>query len=138
VPTRDPDRAIRGDVVVDAGIDEAWDAWTTEDGVRSFFAPGCHIEPEVDGLYEIFFNPAAEPGQRGGDGMRILAFEPPKLLAFTWNAPLDMPHVRAQRTSVVVRFADTGAGRTRVSLTHTGWGEGEEWDRAFAYFTRAS
>jgi len=137
VPTRDPDRAIRGDVVVDAGIDEAWDAWTTEDGVRSFFAPGCHIEPEVDGLYEIFFNPAAEPGQRGGDGMRILAFEPPKLLAFTWNAPLDMPHVRAQRTSVVVRFADTGDGRTRVSLTHTGWGEGEEWDRAFAYFTRA-
>jgi hypothetical protein len=26
---------------------------------------------------------------------------------------------------------------TRVRLTHTGWGDGGEWDKAYAYFDRA-
>lgn len=136
--TRDPNRSIRTDVVIDASVEEVWDAWTTVDGIRSFFAPACNVEPRVGGLYEIFFAPDAEPGSRGADGMRILAFEPRKMLAFTWNAPLSMPTVREQRTSVVLWFnaTDTGGG-TRLSLAHSGWGEGEEWNAAFDYFTRA-
>ncbi len=135
--TRDPNRSIRADVVIDATVDEVWDAWTTGDGIRSFFAPGCNVEPRVGGLYEIFFAPDAESGVKGADGMRILAFEPGKMLAFTWNAPLSMPNVREQRTSVVLRFGRTDTGGTRLSLAHSGWGEGEEWDGAFDYFTKA-
>ena len=26
---------------------------------------------------------------------------------------------------------------TRVTLHHTGWGDGDEWDKAYAYFDRA-
>jgi hypothetical protein len=29
------------------------------------------------------------------------------------------------------------AEQTKVRLTHLGWGEGGEWDQAFAYFTQA-
>ncbi len=124
MPTNDPDRVIRGEVVVDADVQEVWDAWTTEDGITSFFAPACHVEPRVDGAYEIFFLPDAEPGSKGGEDLRVLTFEPGKMLSFTWNAPPHMPYVRRQRTSVVLRFAVTEDGRTRVTLTHGGWGEG--------------
>jgi len=44
-----PDRAIRFDVVVDAPLHDVWLAWTTEEGVRSFFAPACNVELRVDG-----------------------------------------------------------------------------------------
>ena len=27
--------------------------------------------------------------------------------------------------------------QTRVTLTHTGWGDGGEWDKAYDYFDRA-
>ncbi len=135
--TTDPNRSIVADVVVEASVDEVWDAWTTPDGIRSFFAPDCNVEPRVGGLYEIFFAPDAEAGAKGADGMRVLAFEPGCMFAFTWNAPLTMPNVREQRTSVVLRFGRTDAGGTRLNLTHSGWGEGEEWDRAFDYFTKA-
>ncbi len=30
-----------------------------------------------------------------------------------------------------------GERSTRIRLHHTGWGEGDEWDQAFAYFDRA-
>jgi uncharacterized protein YndB with AHSA1/START domain len=133
----DPARAILGDVVVEAPVADVWEAWTTEPGIRSFFAPDCHIEPRVDGLYEIFFDSSVAPGSRGSEGMRILAFEPGRMLAFTWNAPPHLPHVRNQRTSVVLRFFDLDGRRTRVTLRHGGWGEGDEWNQAFAYFERA-
>ena len=81
------DRVLRVEMAVAAGMEEVWNAWASEEGVKTFFAPGAHVEPRVDGAYEIFFNPRGEPGQRGAEGMRVLAFEPPRRLVFTWNAP---------------------------------------------------
>lgn len=59
------------------------------------------------------------------------------MLSFTWNAPPHLPNVRPQRTHVVVRFKELDPGHTQVTLTHDGWGAGEEWDQAFDYFTEA-
>lgn len=136
-PIRREDRIILEEIVVESGIDAVWDAWTTEAGITSFFAPACNVALRVDGPYEPLFMLDAPPGQQGAEGMRILAFQPKRMLAFTWNAPPHLPEVRGQRTHVLVRLADLDGGRTRVTLTHSGWGEGGEWDEAFAYFQRA-
>ena len=135
--TENPDRAIRGEVIVPAGVDAVWEAWTTPEGITSFFGPACNIDLRVDGSYEILFDPEAEPGRRGGEGVRILALQPRNMLAFTWNAPPSMPEVRKQRTHVVVRFTPVGEASTKVTLFHDGWGVGPEWDEAFDYFTKA-
>jgi uncharacterized protein YndB with AHSA1/START domain len=133
----DPERAIRGEVVVPAPVAEVWEAWTTPEGAQSFFAPRCNVDLRPGGAYEMFFVPDAEPGSRGGEGNVVLAVQPPRMLSFTWNAPPSLPGVREQRTHVVIRLAGTGAGETRVTLWHDGWGDGGQWDRAFEYFTRA-
>jgi uncharacterized protein YndB with AHSA1/START domain len=134
---QDNERIVRAEVTVEAGVDAVWEAWTTEAGARTFFAPDCRIQLKIDGPYEIFFNLEAEPGERGGEEMRVLAFQPKTMLSFTWNAPPRLPNVRGQRTHVVVRLKELSEERTQVTLTHDGWGEGEEWDEAFAYFARA-
>lgn len=131
------ERVLRAEVVVNGPIGEVWRSWTTSDGARTFFAPDAWIEPRVDGAYELYFRPEAPAGLRGSEGMRILAFEPEKRLAYTWNAPPEIPEIRGQRTQVIVELEALGAARTRVRLTHLGWGHGEAWDRAYAYFDRA-
>ena len=130
-------RVICEQVVVEADVDVVWDAWTTTEGINSFFAPGCNIDFRVNGLYEIFFNPDAEPGQRGSEGMRIMAIQPKKMFAFTWNSPPTLPNVRKQQTHVVIRFKHLAEKKTRITLIHDGWGEGREWDKAYAYFSKA-
>jgi uncharacterized protein YndB with AHSA1/START domain len=136
-PAAAGDRILRAEIDVPASREAVWAAWTTEAGIKTFFAPAAHIEPRVDGAYEIFFDPEAQPGRRGGDGMRILVFEPPRRISFTWNAPLTQPLVRAQRTVVTLELAAIDAGHTRLRFTHAGWGEGPEWDAAYAYFDSA-
>ena len=130
-------RVLRGEVVVDASLRQVWEAWTTAQGVKSFFAPDCNIELRPDGMYEILFDPDAEPGQRGAEGMRVLALQPFRMLSFTWNAPPSLPEVRDQRTHVQLRFHAIGTNRTKVTLLQDGWGEGGQWDEAFEYFDRA-
>lgn len=131
------ERAIIGEVIVAAPLERVWRAWTTEEGVTTFFAPACNIDLRPDGAYEILFDLDAPPGQQGGEGMRVLAVQPTSMLSFTWNAPPSLPEVRGQRTHVTLRFAALVDKRTLLRLHHDGWGDGGQWDEAFKYFERA-
>jgi len=106
-------------------------------GRAQLLRPRVPDRPKVDGAYEIWFMPDAPAGQRGADFMRVLAFEPNHRLAFTWNGPPSLPYTRAQRTMVVIELEPAGDRKTRVRLTHLGWGEGKEWDATFEYFANA-
>ena len=131
------ERALRAELDLAAPPQVVWNLWTTVEGIQSFFAPGARIEPKVDGAYEILFSPEKPKGQRGAEDLRIVAFEPATRLAFTWNAPQELPSIRAQRTVVEIRLAPTASGGTRLTFLHWGWGVGPDWDKAFDYFDKA-
>lgn len=130
-------RAIRWRVDVPATAAEVWSAWTTPEGIATWFAPAANVEPRPLGAYEILFNPEAPPGQRGAERNLILALQEAEMLTFTWDAPPHLPEVRKQRTSVTVRFQALDDGSTRVWFEQTGWGRGGQWDEAFGYFNAA-
>lgn len=136
-PTLAAERALDKEVTVPAGVDAVWQAWTTSEGIKTFFAPDAVVEPRVGGAFQIYIDPGAEPGSKGADDMRILAIQPKKMLSFDWNAPPSLPQARQQRTFVIVRLYPVDAKTTRVTLHHTGWGDGGEWDQAYQYFDRA-
>ncbi len=130
------ERALDKEVVVNATLEQAWDAWTTREGIVSFFAPDALVQARPGGPFQIYFNPLAEPGLKGADDMRFLAVQPRRMISFDWSAPPSLPQARQQRSVVIVRFAPVDERRTRVSLHHVGWGDGGEWDQAYAYFDK--
>ena len=130
------ERYIYKEVIINAEPDEVWLAWTTENGIKSFFAPECNIDIRPEGEFEILFNPDAPSGEKGGEGLKVLAVQHRQMLSFTWNAPPHLSEVRDQRTIVVLRFCPHPTG-TKVTLFHGGWGTGGQWDEAYDYFVRA-
>ena len=131
------ERRIVKEIVVKAAPEAVFKAWSTSEGVASFFAPEARIEARPDGPFEVYINPYAEPGMKGADNMRVLGVQENRMISFSWNAPPNLPQARAQRTFVTVRMQPEGASETRVRLTHVGWGDGGEWDQAYTYFDRA-
>lgn len=131
------ERALDKEVLVNATIEQVWAAWTTREGITSFLAPEAEIDARVGGAFHVHFDPLAAPGSKGADDMRYMALQKPTMLSFDWNAPPHLAQARAQRTFVVVRLKDVDGKSTRVTLHHVGWGEGGEWEQAYAYFDRA-
>jgi uncharacterized protein YndB with AHSA1/START domain len=128
------ERALKFQVDVNAPIKEVWQAWTTDAGARTFFAPECKVDAQPGGAYEMYWEFDKPVGQRGSEGMVFLGLQEPHMLSFTWNAPTEMPEVRDHRTHVAVRLEELQDGKTRVHFREDGWGEGEKWNERMDYF----
>ena len=131
----------------------SWRMWATEAGVRSFFAPAAHVDGHVGGRYTIMFFPAEDPEGlvHGTAGAHLLAADPGRFLAFEWvvfagddtkgeHAPpyapaaLRLPDPLPTWVEISLTPAATG---THVEFRHYGFGDGELWGRAHAWFSRA-
>jgi uncharacterized protein YndB with AHSA1/START domain len=120
MPERAADVAIRKSVEVGVPIETAFRVFTEQAGswwpletksVGQEEAVDLIFEPEVDGrVYERLRN-----GDEHEWG-RILAWEPPRLLALSWHPGRD-PETAQE---VEIRFSTTDGG-TRVELEHRGW-----------------
>ena len=72
----DSDQTIKLEITLDAPVDKVWRAWTTRDGIKSFFAPDCDIDLRVGGQFRyVWRNPA---GWEMGMGGTFLEVSPPK------------------------------------------------------------
>ena len=122
---------------LDAPIQAVYDAWTTEAGLISFFSPHVNIDLRPGGPFEILFNPENPPGQRGAEGMIVMAFQSPSFFAFTWNAPPSLPEVRDHLSHVTIRFAALNENKTRLNFKEDGFASGGQWDERIDYFLSA-
>ena len=123
-------------VTIKAAIGHVWSVIGTEAGIRSYMSPNVFVDPVVGGPYEIYFDMEQGEGLRGSEGMKVMAIEPPVRFAFTWNNPPSLPNIRGQQTAVFYSLFDKG-DTTEVTLDHVGFGDSEDWQKSYDYFTRA-
>ena len=131
------DVRVAKEVVVAAPPAAVWRAWTEPAVITEFFAPKARVELRPGGAYEMLFLLDAPAGQQGSEGCTVLSYLPEKMLTFSWNAPPKFKEARGQHTWVVVELEALPDSRTRVRLTHYGFGRGDEWNQVHAYFDRA-
>lgn len=132
------ERIIEAELTLDLSLDELWKCWTTKEGITSFFAPDCNVCLEPWGDYEIYFFPENPPGFRGADGQRILAFEPMKMLSFSWNFPPQFKEIREHSTVVILRFIEgASVNQSKLIFRQLGFGDSPVWRSGFEYFESA-
>jgi uncharacterized protein YndB with AHSA1/START domain len=126
--------AVRTEIVVKAPVDKAFRLFTDKfDQIK----PRDHTMLDVD-ISESVFEPRAggRVYDRGVDGSecqwgRVLVYEPPTRLVFTWDiSPMwQIESDQSKSSEVEVRFIEDGPDVTRVELEHRHLDRhGEGWD----------
>jgi uncharacterized protein YndB with AHSA1/START domain len=124
--------------VINAPVADVWKAWTTTDGIESFFAPkAVKVEPWPGGAFELWFGVDMPEGSRGTEGCKVHSVKPMEQFVFQWNAPPTIPAIRPLRTLVYLDFKPIDATHTEVTLRNFGYGAGDDWAKTKEYFSRA-
>ena len=135
-------QSLAPDIVVtktiNAPVAEVWKAWTTTEGIESFFAPkAVKVEPVPGGAFELWFGLDQPEGSRGCEGCKVHSVRPMEQLVLEWNAPPTLPVIRTLRTLVYLDFKPLPGNRTEVTLRNFGYGDGDDWAKTKAYFEKA-
>lgn len=125
----------------DIPIDLAFDYFTKEELITSWLTVKANIELRDGGAYELFWTPDdSDQTKNSTYGCKILAFEKPYFLNVEWRGNSDhknfMNNVRPL-TNVTVHFNKIDDSTTKITLLHTGWRKGKDWDTARTYFVNA-
>lgn len=140
---RPVDVIIHQSLELGCDIHQAFREFTESDLLATWLGDKAEVEAKLGGKYHVFWDPK-QIANHGTLGCRITAFVADRLLAFQWRGPdcFDDSMNRADPlTHVTLAFAPcsrkTDKACTHVELVHSGWGHGEEWDKARAFFERA-
>jgi uncharacterized protein YndB with AHSA1/START domain len=123
---KEPEKALKFGVVVAAKPADVWQAFTTSAGLDTWLWQDCTVDLREGGGWIVHF-----PGGKTAGGT-IVSFRDGRQLVLHAMAPEQFPEVRKAGTTAVFDFEQEGEG-TRVTLTQTGWKQGQEWDDAYEY-----
>ncbi|MGI0053523.1 MAG: SRPBCC family protein [Thermoplasmata archaeon] len=103
-------------------------ALTDQDILDRWMCDGARIEPRVGGAYEVTWE-GDTPFVSSGTITRLT---PDVDVGFTWRAPPAFDELMNRpepKTQVYVRLQESPEG-IDVTLEHSGWGSGPEWEAA--------
>jgi uncharacterized protein YndB with AHSA1/START domain len=124
-------------VVVDAPVAKVWDAFATDDGFVRWAVPVAHITlANGGGMMESSYLLTSKIGDPDNIRNEIVAYLPLHMIAMRnahvpKGAPFDPLLIASIRT--VILFDDLG-GKTRVTQSQVGYGEGAGYDEMYKHF----
>ena len=135
-----------GDRVLQQSIDIAsspsciWRSLADEDGLKAFGMKVAHVEMKNGGVLEEGFSPDAKIGGSDTIRHRIIAYLPERLLVLrNEQTPPGLPHAELYKNVVqVISIEPRGTGKTRLTISHTGYGSSSDYDQLYATFQRGN
>lgn len=118
---------------------ELWRINTTVEGLQEWMVPFAHVDLRPGGVIETSYDGAAEPGDPANIRQHLQALQPERLLASRGSlAPpfaqqLDDPTIHG-----VLHIEAVDPRHTRFTTVMLGWGEGQVWEQARAFFVQGN
>ena len=130
------ERVLRHEVVLNAPLKAAWDAFSSADGLKTFVAPTVEFELKTEGKFHSNYKKDSTIGDPGTIYNTVLAYVPEKMLAFRIGLTERFPaEPRAAGTLfAVLEFQPVSKSKTKVSVSMLGWKDGPQWDEVYKFF----
>jgi len=111
-----------------------WDQLTDEIALKASGMAFAHVDLRNGGLLEEGFTPDAKPADRIRH--QIVTYLPERLLVLrNLSTPMGLPGAELYPTIVqVIELQTQGPGVTRLTIAHTGYGQGSGYDQLYGFF----
>ena len=129
-------KVINVSVNVRCSSKKAFDMFANNKKVEGWLCGKANIEAVVGGKYEVYNNNNKDDNT---EGCKVLAIDVANYLVVEWKGPekfADFMNKEDELTQVNVLFHPKGRF-TQVTIIHSGWGGGENWNQAYEYFYKA-
>lgn len=116
------------EAVINAPIAAVWRVWSTSEGYKRTGVAQAEVDLRVGGLIRSHYSAKGSLGDGETVENRILAYEPPRMIAFRIERPPEsFPFKEAWRAAwFVVTLTDLGDGRTHIRAASMGFGTDQE------------
>lgn len=135
------DKIITAHITLNTEQADVFEYFVENHLLESWLTKKADVEMKVGGKYELFWTPEdPDLSNNSTYGCKVLAVERPRFFTIEWMGNAEqkafMNTVRP-RTHVTILFSPLEKTVTRVTVIHTGWREGKQWESARQYFVRA-
>jgi len=121
---------------IDAGINEVWKAFTTQEGTKLWLAPLVEIDFDIGGKIRSNYNPNGRIGDATTIENTILSFDPKRMISLRpTKFPVGFPFVEAAKKEwTVFYFQEISSTRTKVTLVGLGYTDDEQSRKLREFF----
>lgn len=132
-------KSLIWEIDVNAPVEEVWRAFTTKKGIESWMVPLAEVDFQTGGSVRTNYNPQADANDPGWITHHVLCLDAPTMYASRFTSPGNAPLTKiAEATWVFILLEPNDRGQTHVTEYMCGWGQGEDWDQAEAFFQRGN
>lgn len=135
-----PSQTVAYEHEIDAGVEDVWNAFTTDEGLKSWMAPIAKIELRIGGKMTSNYNKDGQLGDATTIENTILSYEPKRMLSLqATRFPTGFPFEEAAKgTWSVFYFTPISSGRTRVRVVGLGYRDDEQSRKMKSFFAGAN
>ena len=139
--TANGERFLRFEIILDTTIAESWKLIATEEGIKKWMAPVAILDLKIGGMLKTNYNETAKIDDKGTITLGIISYIPSEILTYkiTLNE-LFAEKCRKEDKNLqhIIQLKSPSKNKTKITSLMVGWGQGKDWDEAYAFFERGN
>lgn len=127
--------------VVNATLEEAWNAYTTKEGWEGWAVPLAAVDWKINGMISTNYNPDGEIGDSTTINIHVVNYIPHKMITlqseFTDNFPGFMKEDEKNLYNIIT-FDEIYPGYVKITSHGIGYRNNQQYQQLMAYFVQAN
>jgi uncharacterized protein YndB with AHSA1/START domain len=139
--TQSGEQVLRFEFTVPLNKKAAWELFTTDEQLVKWIAPRAHIELRTGGYVLTNYNKDKPLSDSTSIKLDIVNYLEKQLITFKVNLNNAFSKKLQQEDGnlqELVQFVEEGPNKTRIISSMIGWGQGEDWDKAYGFFVKGN
>lgn len=139
--TQYQEKVLQLSIIIPVNKKDAWNLFTTDQGLVKWVAPVAVINMKTGGYIKTNYDKDKGVDDSSSIILGLVNYLEYEMITLKVDLNNSFPaDVRAgdKNLQEIIQFIDAGKGRTKIISSMVGWGQGKNWDSAYAFFEKGN